>query len=146
MSCRPVVGQIAWTDQYRIGVAAIDRDHEGLIRVYNHIVSTLSLESESKVNEEAIIVLKSYADTHFKMEEDVMLAAGYPDYVNHKSEHKLFYNYVDDLAVSIANNEEASSDFVEFLGHWIITHVLVMDLQIAEYLRSGGDRFKDIGL
>ena len=140
MPQRSAVDQIAWEDQYKIGVAAIDRDHEALFRIYNEIVLTLAHSSDARISERTIEALGRYAKTHFVVEEELMSAIGYPKYMEHKAIHQSFSDYVEDLAMAYANGEETSPDFIEFLGTWILSHILGMDLQIAEYLRAIGTK------
>jgi hemerythrin-like metal-binding protein len=135
MPCRSVVAPIAWKDRYKVGVAAIDQDHEQLIRIYNEIVLNMQKPSGGKLNQATLNLLAEYAVNHFKVEEDMMLAMNYPGYSDHKSAHQLFYDYMEDLGVALANGDDENSDFIEFLGDWILSHVLGMDLRISDYLR-----------
>ena len=135
MPYRPVVAPIAWQDHYKIGVAAIDQDHEQLIRIYNEIVLNAQRPSGGKLNQVTLNMLAEYAINHFRVEEEMMLSMNYPGYLDHKSAHQLFYDYIEDLGIALSNGDDENSDFIEFLGDWILSHVLGMDLRISDYLR-----------
>jgi hemerythrin len=139
MPHRLVAAPIAWEDQYKVGVAAIDRDHEDLFRVYNEIVLNLTTASDARIKERIVATLEGYTKNHFKVEEELMRAVGYPNYHTHQAAHESFCEYIEDLATAFANDEETSSDFIHFLGNWILSHVLVMDQEIAEYLWADGE-------
>jgi hemerythrin len=144
MSGQPVIAPIAWEDRYKVGIAAIDQDHQDLFRVYNEIALNLSTASDDRVRQTIITALGRYTTDHFRTEEELMLAIGYPEYHEHKAAHESFCEYLDDLATAFANQEDAGSDFVQFLGTWILSHVLVMDLRIVEYIRADGENSERI--
>ena len=103
MSGQPVIAPIAWEDRYKVGIAAIDQDHQDLFRVYNEIALNLSTASDDRVRQTIITALGRYTTDHFRTEEELMLAIGYPEYHEHKAAHESFCEYLDDLATAFAN-------------------------------------------
>jgi hemerythrin len=83
--------------------------------------------------------LSMYTIKHFKDEEDIQIKYDYPEFHRHKSLHDNFKGKVIMLLEEL-NTEGPSEFFVQqvntVVGNWLINHIKVEDLKLAEYIRQ----------
>ncbi len=119
-----------WRDAFSVGVAKLDNDHKRLIALINRVDEA---EKAGKSVQWALEELGSYAEVHFKAEEERLAAAEYPEIDEHKKEHKAFvewlvtvertYNLTPDAHFHIAETVN------EYLRDWWTHHILLIDMQ-----------------
>ncbi|MEI6560067.1 MAG: hemerythrin family protein [Rhodospirillaceae bacterium] len=129
-------GPIAWSDDYRIGVGQIDGEHEALFSVYHEFISSLNSGAGQDAVKDAIIKLEDYIADHFTSEEELMISIEFPELFSHKLEHLDFQVAVTRFKKSVLRGEDVNQDFVKFFGHWLISHITIMDRRIGEFLRA----------
>ena len=126
---------IIWTDAQRIGIDAIDKDHQVLISLTNKI-SLRSIDDEDldKIIEELI----DYARYHFRREEAVMEACDYPDLETHQALHRELTSQVSDLAESWLKERDPRMlhHLRKFLWEWWINHIVQVDSEISQYTKG----------
>lgn len=128
-----------WSDDYLIGIAAIDAQHKAFFeaahRLYDRI---LNCEGE-KVVEESIRFLKGYAHRHFEAEEAYMARHEYPRLEQHKALHAEFFEVldllVDDLEV-FGPSQHLADRALAISQDWLIGHISDEDGQYAAYVRN----------
>ncbi|MGD9718617.1 MAG: bacteriohemerythrin, partial [Sulfurimonadaceae bacterium] len=80
--------KIAWDNNYKIGIDAIDQQHKKLFVLVNKLYD---LEDEGDFKQELKQILYDFSDymkTHFKDEEAYMESIGYPALSEHKKYHE----------------------------------------------------------
>lgn len=128
--------QLLWKDEYNIGVASIDKEHQKLFHVVNKL---LTLKEEDKNNpdvcREGINYLKEHAIKHFEEEEKYMASIGYDELKMHKRLHRGFRE--DTLPALehelITNNysPDVVEHFLAVCAGWLIGHTLTEDFAIT---------------
>ena len=119
---------IRWDPKYKIGIPVIDEQHEHLVNLCNDFYQSLlknnNLENYQSLVKSTLENCLSYAATHFKEEERLMIAANFEGYKQHKASHDAFtqkceinYGYIDKLSVAEAIK------FAHFLYDWIHNHI-----------------------
>lgn len=138
------MSQLIWKPQFEIGIEQIDRQHKLLLQHLNNCLSSVA------DIEDLFFDLKKYYQTHFQDEEVLMLKLGYPALARHKVEHEIFEARVQQLETSVLQKESSSISLsVDFLRNWFLDHILIADMEFANYLRSTmndeqiSDLFKD---
>ena len=121
---------IEWQDAFSVGVDKLDNDHKRLIALINRVDEA---EKAGKSVQWALEELRSYAEVHFKAEEERLEAADYAENDEHKKEHKAFvewlvtvertYNLAPDAHFHIAETVN------EYLRDWLTHHILLVDMQ-----------------
>ena len=126
---------LIWTDAMRIGVDAIDRDHQVIISLLNRV--THELIDDVGVDE-VINELTEYARYHFRREEAIMEVCGDPNLEKHRGYHQRLEAQLNELA----NNWHKDRDPVylhrlrDFLRDWVFNHVITVDTGISQYARG----------
>lgn len=127
---------ILWREEYRVGDAAIDQDHQtlfGLISSFHEAVQYGSAPNEvlRVLNE-----LVTYAEGHFQREERIMAAHGYPLLEAHHHLHEKLYGSIYVLQTQLEKDPAAAKlQTIAFLKTWLTDHILQHDLAFAEFVR-----------
>lgn len=129
------------TKDYFVGDPSIDKEHEGLIMVFNFFVHNIekgSLASANNISFE----LKKHIFLHFQNEESTMIAYNFPDsgYLErHKAEHEHFRGLITSLLVSIEqspNDPELLSSLAAVVFDLISQHIMVVDQMMKSFLEE----------
>lgn len=133
-----VMDHIRWDKKFEIGVAKVDDQHKHLFSLTRELIEATQ---EGRGRRIIVDVLKSlilYTKTHFVDEETIMLKAGFPEFEMHKKEHEAFIQEVGEATKDLLEgNSVPTLKIAEFLGNWLINHVLIHDKRIGEYVRTG---------
>lgn len=123
---------LIWTDDLRVGVDAIDKDHQIIFSLTN-AVSTETIETDDlgAVIEEMI----DYTSYHFRREEAIMEVCGYPDLAGHKERHHELERHVQELAAEwrARGSTEILHRLKSFLRNWWSRHIVDVDTTIAKH-------------
>lgn len=125
-----------WDLAYATGMNPVDGDHQRLFELYNrfsHAVDTG--ESREQVGR-FLTELVDYSETHFRREEGIMRARGYPDYVKHKRMHDTFADYVRKSAAGPEPSDEDIEFLQGYVAMWLSGHILVMDKWFGEWMAT----------
>ena len=132
---------IIWTDALRVGVDAIDKDHQAII---SHMNSVSHLSVGDRRLDTLIDELIDYTHYHFRREEVVMEACGYPDFEEHRAHHQELDAQVGDLAAKWRKNRdpEMLHHLSKFLREWWTGHIMKVDTEIAKYAKGKGQEIR----
>jgi len=129
---------IDWSADYETGVAAIDRDHQGLFALINDLYNKIrsgSSEDSIGVTIEALVV---YVEAHFEREETLMEICDYPGLDGHRAAHcKLTAQvmaYKRDFEASPENFDAAG--FMGFVTNWLTNHILQDDMAYVPSIKG----------
>jgi hemerythrin len=132
---------VMWKEKYKIGIPAIDEQHEELFRRVSDFVVSLRQEGDwqdklEKVKE-TMEFMKNYVVTHFNYEEAYQKQIQYPEYEEHCKIHKMFTEEINQYAERF-EREGYTEELVQKLGGklmaWLINHVAATDQQMANYV------------
>lgn len=135
-----------WKEKYKIGVKAIDEQHEELFNRVHDFIRTVQGKGEwdarlAKVKE-TLAFMKDYAVYHFGDEEEYQKSINYPLYERHKYIHDKFKEEINKYAERFENegySEELVQEFGGKLMAWLINHVAGEDQKIGAFARQGGE-------
>jgi hemerythrin len=125
---------IVWKDEYSVGVAEFDEQHQGLIALINRLTE----EGQRAGTIEGVLdALDRYVKEHFRAEEALMHAHQYEGLEEHRTQHKVFEEWLS--AVKQTYRFTADGDvFAEtvnaFLRNWLINHILRTDMDYKPVL------------
>jgi hemerythrin len=124
-------------DEYKLGVDAIDEQHQKLFEIAEQVYQTLKNEFTPDKYDNIIHILKElkeYTKTHFKDEEDYMKEIGYKKFFSQKIDHDDFINKLEniDLDAIDENQDEYLMNLLEFLNNWLVSHIVEKDLDIVK--------------
>ena len=128
---------LIWTDDYRVGVDAIDKDHQVIFRLANRVMETDLEEREVAAVIEEMIAYTSY---HFRREEAIMAACAHPDLPAHRERHHQLEAYVAELAETWKTKKDLSAlvRLRSFLREWWRGHIMDVDKSIARSAEGKG--------
>ena len=125
---------IVWKDEYSVGVAEFDEQHQGLIALINRLTE----EGQRAGTIEGVLdALDRYVKEHFRAEEALMHAHQYEGLEEHRTQHEVFEEWLG--AVKQTYRFTADGDvFAEtvnaFLRNWLINHILRTDMDYKPVL------------
>jgi len=133
---------LIWTDDLRVGVDEIDKDHQRIFALTNR-ASRIGIGDDRVA--EVIEGMIAYTRYHFKREEVIMEAVGYPDLNAHCKYHRRLEEEVEAHAVSWREkpNAENLHELQRFLRDWWRHHILATDMSIAEYAEGKRKSIRD---
>ena len=132
---------MAWDEQYAVGIAEIDRQHQGLVRMINDLHAALVAERGQLALAEIVGRMLDYAAVHFATEETLLKQHRYPQYDAHRGEHEGFRVKARELKQRVDNKRFVLTlEVINFLKDWLSDHILVSDREYAPFLIGAGVR------
>lgn len=129
----PAFNGATTVDAVLVGVPAIDEDHLFLVSLLDR-ASEPDLEAADIA--QLVDELVAYTSRHFRREEALMSAVGYPDIDAHRLDHRRIEDRLLALAsIWRADPSRGNTDaLVSFLRRsWVAEHVFVADVAIAAF-------------
>ena len=125
-----------WKDGFNIGITEIDEQHRSFLDCLNDCYSQISSEKRTSIDQSLIDRLSAYAAMHFRFEESLMEAKGYPEIAQQRKMHKYFESQVAELEASLSKQGGRSMESVlSFLRDWFLNHIIEQDKKFASYVR-----------
>lgn len=127
-------GPLAWSEDYRVGVPALDAEHQVLFELIGMLVDAPAPVSPAIVAE-ILDALAEYAAVHFEREEAYQRSIGYTDLPGHQEHHRQFSEQFAGLQKRFADDPDSvpPDELHRFLREWIVKHVLHEDMLFARH-------------
>jgi hemerythrin-like metal-binding protein len=78
--------------------------------------------------------MTKYAREHFKAEEDLMRAHGYPHLDEHKEQHLAFQEKTARLCfATVKGQASVPQELLAYLQKWLIHHILKVDMAFKPF-------------
>lgn len=121
-----------------VGVPALDADHRCMVKIVNLLHSIKDDEGSRETIETVLDTLKLYGRMHFKREETVMKAIGFPGAAFHSAEHQGFARYIETLRNSTKKGADSklAATLFDYLTGWLRHHILIQDMAFKPYIRN----------
>lgn len=129
---------LQWTKELGIGVPELDEEHKILIAHLNTFYDAVHLNIAPQILLQTTEALTYYATTHFAHEEELMLATGYPDYAEHKTEHDILRARLAEMHEKAVQNatHDLSNELLAFMKGWVYGHLIYCDKPMGLYVQS----------
>jgi len=131
--------EIAWKDEYAVGVAEIDAQHRELLGRMAQLAKAILAEDPAAAKQ-ALGFLADYVLSHFEAEKVMMRQHRYPFSEEHLRQHRIFGEYFARL------NDEVESGklhplYLTFrvqllLVDWLINHITQTDRHLARFMHN----------
>jgi hemerythrin len=132
--------KFAWSPEFSVGVPALDAQHRKMIDTLNGLLAQPDADLRSAILLDTLTRLTQYAGEHFKDEERLMEAAGYPGIEQHKQKHMEFREKMVECCLAARLGvDSVPRQLVQFLVDWLNHHVLQEDLKYKPFLEHGKD-------
>ncbi len=124
-----------WSDAMKVGVEAIDTDHEVFVAEINAAVAAADAEFPTHFAE-----LVEHTRAHFAREEAIMESTGFFATAVHRAEHQRVLSEMERVADRLeAGDATFARQYVaEQLPAWFMQHRNTMDLVTASFARGKG--------
>jgi hemerythrin-like metal-binding protein len=131
--------EIQWSDDFLIGIAELDFEHQRLIEDINSLHRILREAADAATARQVFGSLHSRMQAHFALEEQVMLSKKYRHYDEHKAEHENLLDEYTELMTRYQRAPEAQdrASLEKVLSQWIVGHILKSDKKMSAMI--GGD-------
>lgn len=128
---------VEWNDSYKLGIDAVDEQHEVLFDIMNHLWSAIIHRASSAEMTQILADLEHYTVLHFTEEEAFMRSHNYANYAAHKLLHDEFVQRVRDLGNAARSGKQVDLELLSFLRQWLVNHILVKDREyVDDYEKS----------
>ncbi len=126
-----------FTEDCKIGIEQIDKEHEHLFELINDAAELLENEFvEDKYSKIKILLeeLEEYADTHFAHEEEYMKRTDDPEYEMQKKQHMLFREKLIEFDVADIDGDQEGvlAELLRYLTRWLYRHIMSSDMMIGK--------------
>ncbi len=130
---------VMWNRTLQIGIPRVDKEHQYLVTLFNAFYTIYKQGATQDKIFKALNLLAKYADIHFRNEEELMEAGGYPELDDHRREHEMLTKQIFDLYCKCRQGcEEVSEKTFEFIKNWLLEHILGMDKKLETYFLYKG--------
>jgi hemerythrin len=130
---------IIWRDEFSVGVAEMDRQHKKLLAMINRLIAEQKMLTDRKTIADLLTDMTDYADEHFRAEEFLMAEYGYDRKTEQEAQHKAFIEKTQSFcSAGKVGPNILSEALLDYLGTWLIGHILTEDMQYKNFLISKG--------
>jgi len=130
---------LEWQREYAIGVPVEDTEHRYLCELINDLHDAYLKGALAGRLTEVFEHLAAYVNRHFKNEEALMKAVGYPGLAAHRKEHEALLETTVELTEGfVEGSAKITEDTMAFLKRWLLDHIAVSDQKIGDYILKTG--------
>jgi hemerythrin len=124
-------------DEYLTGIKMIDDEHRELFHITQEAYEVLNDSFISDKFDHIVTIigrLKEYTIKHFADEEAYMESIQYKRMFTQKIEHAAFVEKLEEIDFDQMDREQSGAllKILEFLGDWLVSHILEKDKLISE--------------
>lgn len=133
---------IDWREEFKIGIASVDYEHEHLISVINALFERLSGKHSVEKVRRRLGEIHALIEAHFALEEKIMRDTRYDNYAQHKADHNRLLDEIRDIMGEASDREDAGvhEGLGERIEAWFMTHFRTHDARfhaLAPVTRAG---------
>ena len=127
--------QIEWSEEFSVGNASIDREHESLIEQINQLYEQLNSPLDTEKIESILSDLQDDISTHFALEELLMQKAGFAEYEAHKQDHERLLDQIHDMVFHFTEDPDSGRELlINKLSDWFSHHFTSFDARLHQQL------------
>lgn len=129
------MAQIEWTEEFSVGHASIDQEHEALIAQINQIYEQLNQPMDLETIESKLEELQTDISAHFAVEELLMQEAGFTEFEAHRKDHEHLLDQIHDLIFHFTEDPSKGRNLlVNQLSDWFSHHFKGFDARLHNQL------------
>ncbi len=127
---------VEWRDEFRIGIASVDHEHQEMIQLINDLHAQAQGESAREAVVGFLGEVNAKISAHFALEERIMRDRGYDEYADHKADHERLLDGIRDIMDDYESG--AYTDYGEALSihlrDWFTQHFKTRDARMHKTL------------
>jgi len=125
------MAKIEWKDEFALGIATVDQDHQQLIEEINQLYDQLRLPLDALTIESLLAELQADISAHFALEELLMEQAGFAEYEAHRQDHHRLLDQIHDLVFQFEEDPyEGRKLLKSTLSDWFGDHFTSFDARL----------------
>jgi hemerythrin-like metal-binding protein len=129
---------LAWREQYSVGIATVDREHQALIGIINQLFDAWIANGPRPCVDGFFDDLFNLIYAHFAYEEQLMSGRNYFALASHKRDHDALIDEIRGLfATAMQNDDFESEAFAARLETWFARHFRAHDAPLYLALGAG---------
>jgi hemerythrin-like metal-binding protein len=127
---------VEWREEFRTGIAAVDYEHENLIRLLNALHDQLGAGADAAEVEAFLGEVHAKISAHFALEEKIMRERGYDQYADHKGDHERLLDGIRDIMDDYRAGAYRDFDqaLAAHLQTWFTEHFKTRDARLHKML------------
>jgi hemerythrin len=127
---------VEWRDDFRTGIDAVDFEHHELISLINAAHAELESGTSRRDFEGFLGEIYARISSHFALEERIMQANGYDQFVDHKADHERLLDDIRDIMdeYDAGGYEGLSRELGNRLQAWFVEHFKTKDARLHRLL------------
>ncbi len=126
---------IEWRQEFSVGNAAIDHEHEQMIEQINQLYEQLDHPVDALTIEALLGEIQADISAHFALEELLMREAGYAEYEDHKDDHENLLDQIHDMIFSFSEEPDVGRELLmNQLSDWFGRHFASFDARLHRQL------------
>lgn len=126
-----------WKEAFRLGIPAIDAEHQQFFEILNRCALAAKEGASPTVIETLFQELATYAEHHFRHEEEALDRVGYPELEVQRSEHARFRRELDRIR---ALEHPSVLAALALARDWLLQHVTGTDRRYVDWIMSDRPR------
>ncbi len=119
-----------------VGVPALASDQRCLFRTIDLLRGIEDQDEADALICPVLKMISEYGEFHFRRQERIMTAVGFPGADAHRREHARFLRWLDDLERECADraDPQTARRLWDDLSAWLCHHVLLQDVAVRPFL------------
>lgn len=133
---------IDWKDEFKIGIASVDFEHQALIGLINELHARLRHAAGETPVSDFLGDIHTAIAAHFALEERVMRERNYDQYREHKADHEHLLDELRDIMdeYEVGAMADYETALAERLREWFGRHFREMDARLHATLGRAFER------
>jgi hemerythrin len=128
-----------WFPFFSVGVGSIDAEHKTLFAIMDELAEAMEDSGRISGNDGVKQKLLEFTRSHFQNEEALMEKYSYARLPVQKREHTVLLSKLERIVTATERRSRPRpGTAVDFLKDWLLTHILVEDLQYRDLFTSMG--------
>lgn len=136
MSTPEPIPSVPWRDEFRLGIAAVDHEHQEMVALINRIFVRLASGDPAARIADDLGEVYSRISAHFALEERVMRDRRYDRFAEHKDDHERLLDEIREImeAHEAGTYEHRKGAFAARLEEWFVAHFKTKDARLHKTL------------
>lgn len=130
---------INWNSTLALGHATIDSQHQHLVNLLNQLYDAIQDREGVTVLRTVLNELEHYTEYHFATEDELMRKTRHEFMEDHRQDHLEMILRLRDFRNDLESSFASPQLLLEFLQHWLITHIAGADRLLVSTLSRNGE-------
>ncbi len=130
---------IDWSDVLSTGIDKMDEEHKELFKRINALLVALLAGDESADLHGIVKFISEYVDYHFRDEERLLVAEGYPKYDPHRALHAAYEKEFADIGRELAETGFTPALLIRIqdkVVNWLLEHIARVDTEYGKWINA----------